>query len=138
MTTEQPAAKMPPLWVIKLRAPFFTADVVPVCVGTAVAWARAGEFNLWLFLVTLFGAVCINAGTNMTNDYFDHKWGSDEVNTEFANPFTGGLTALAAVAMTAFSKRKVFPATSIVSGPEKRASPRNTSTPRPLNRSAES
>ena len=90
MTTEQPAAKMPPLWVIKLRAPFFTADVVPVCVGTAVAWARAGEFNLWLFLVTLFGAVCINAGTNMTNDYFDHKWGSDEVNTEFANPFTGG------------------------------------------------
>jgi 1,4-dihydroxy-2-naphthoate octaprenyltransferase len=26
----------------------------------------------------------------MVNDYFDHKWGSDEVNTEFANPFTGG------------------------------------------------
>jgi 1,4-dihydroxy-2-naphthoate octaprenyltransferase len=26
----------------------------------------------------------------MTNDYFDHTWGSDEVNTEFANPFTGG------------------------------------------------
>jgi len=26
----------------------------------------------------------------MTNDYFDHTWGSDEVNVEFAAPYTGG------------------------------------------------
>lgn len=90
MTTNQPTAKMPPLWIVKLRAPFFTADLVPVCLGAAIAWARAGTFNLWYFLLTLIGAICINAGTNMTNDYFDHTWGSDEVNTEFANPFTGG------------------------------------------------
>lgn len=90
MTTEQPTAKMPPLWIVKLRAPFFTADLVPVCLGVAIAWARTGAFNLWYFLLTLIGAVCLNAGTNMTNDYFDHTWGSDEVNTEFANPFTGG------------------------------------------------
>jgi 1,4-dihydroxy-2-naphthoate octaprenyltransferase len=90
MTTDQPAVKMPPLWIVKLRAPFFTAAVVPVCLGAAVAWARAGAFDLWIFLLTLVGAVCLHAGTNMTNDYFDHKWGSDEVNTEFANPFTGG------------------------------------------------
>jgi 1,4-dihydroxy-2-naphthoate octaprenyltransferase len=86
----QPAAKMPPLWVIKLRAPFFTATIVPVFLGAAVAWAQTGTFNLWYFLLTLIGAVCLHAGTNMTNDYFDHTWGSDEVNTEFANPFTGG------------------------------------------------
>lgn len=90
MTTEPSTAKMPPLWVVKLRAPFFTADLVPVCLGAAIAWARTGAFNLWYFLLTLVGAVCINAGTNMTNDYSDHAWGSDEVNTEFANPFTGG------------------------------------------------
>jgi 1,4-dihydroxy-2-naphthoate octaprenyltransferase len=81
---------MPPLWVVKTRAPFFTAAVVPVCLGGAIAWARTGAFNLWYFLLTLVGAVCLHAGTNMTNDYFDHTWGSDEVNTEFANPFTGG------------------------------------------------
>jgi 1,4-dihydroxy-2-naphthoate octaprenyltransferase len=81
---------MPPLWVIKTRAPFFTADLAPVCLGAAIAWARTGTFNLWYFLLTLIGAICLNAGTNMTNDYFDHKWGSDEVNTEFVNPFTGG------------------------------------------------
>jgi len=90
MTAQQPTAKMPPLWIVKLRAPFFTADLVPVCLGTAIAWALTGTFNLWYFLLTLIGAICLNAGTNMTNDYFDHVWGSDEVNTEFANPFTGG------------------------------------------------
>jgi 1,4-dihydroxy-2-naphthoate octaprenyltransferase len=90
MSTENPAAKMPPLWIIKMRAPFFTVDIVPVLLGTALAWAREGKFNLWYFLLTLVGTVFINAGTNMTNDYFDHKWGSDEVNKEFINPFTGG------------------------------------------------
>jgi 1,4-dihydroxy-2-naphthoate polyprenyltransferase len=82
--------KMPPLWIVKLRAPFFTADLVPVCLGAAIAWTRTGAFDLWYFLLTLIGAICVNAGTNMTNDYFDHTWGSDEINTEFANPFTGG------------------------------------------------
>jgi len=81
---------MPPLWIIKLRAPFFTATIVPVCLGAAIARARTGTFNLWYFLLTLVGAVCLHAGTNMTNDYFDHTWGSDEINVEFANPFTGG------------------------------------------------
>lgn len=90
MSAQTPTAKMPPLWVIKLRVPFFTADLVPVLLGTTLAWARTGTFNLWYFLLTLLGAVCLNAGTNMVNDYFDHVWGSDEVNTEFANPFTGG------------------------------------------------
>ncbi len=90
MSANASPPKMPPLWVIKTRAPFFVADIVPVVLGTALAWARTGAFNLWYFLLTLIGAVALNAGTNMTNDYFDHKWGSDEVNTEFANPFTGG------------------------------------------------
>jgi 1,4-dihydroxy-2-naphthoate octaprenyltransferase len=90
VTTDQPTAKMPPLWVVKLRAPFFTAAIVPVCLGTAIAWATVGAFNLWYFLLTLVGAICLHAGTNMTNDYFDHTWGSDDINTEFANPFTGG------------------------------------------------
>ncbi len=82
--------RMPPLWVVKLRAPFFTADLAPVLVGALLAWARTGVFHFWYFLLTLIGAVALNAGTNMTNDYFDHKWGSDEVNVEYANPFTGG------------------------------------------------
>ncbi|MGQ9521203.1 MAG: 1,4-dihydroxy-2-naphthoate octaprenyltransferase [Anaerolineae bacterium] len=90
MPTASSQPKMPPMWVIKTRAPFFVADLVPVVLGTALAWARTGAFHFWYFLLTLIGAVALNAGTNMTNDYFDHKWGSDEINEEYANPFTGG------------------------------------------------
>jgi len=71
MAESQNAPKMPPLWIVKLRAPFFVADLVPVVLGTALAWARTGAFNFWYFLLTLIGAVALNAGTNMTNDYFD-------------------------------------------------------------------
>lgn len=90
MSAPQPTAKMPPLWIVKTRAPFFTATVVPVCLGAAVAWVATGTFHVGYFVLTLLGALCLQAGTNMTNDYFDHTWGSDEINTEFANPFTGG------------------------------------------------
>ncbi len=90
MSTNQPAVKAPPLWVIKVRAPFFTATIIPVCLGAAIAWAHTGAFHWGYFLLTLIAAVSLQAGTNMTNDYFDYVWGSDEINTEFVNPFTGG------------------------------------------------
>lgn len=34
--------------------------------------------------------MCINAGTNLANDYFDYKSGCDLVNTDFSSPFSGG------------------------------------------------
>jgi 1,4-dihydroxy-2-naphthoate octaprenyltransferase len=90
MSADAPSRKMPPVWFIKVRMPFLTAAAMPVLLGTALAWAREGTFVLWPFLLTLVGTACLQAGTNMVNDYFDHKWGSDEINTDFANPFTGG------------------------------------------------
>lgn len=82
--------KRPPLWVLKTRAPFFTATIIPIVLGTMIAWARDGSFYPGYFALTLIGGICLQAGVNMTNDYFDHTWGSDEVNTEFVSPFTGG------------------------------------------------
>jgi 1,4-dihydroxy-2-naphthoate octaprenyltransferase len=71
-----------------IRAPFFTATVVPVLLGTAIAWQK-GVFHLGYFLLTLIGALCIHAGLNMSNDYFDHLSGNDEINRELT-PFSGG------------------------------------------------
>lgn len=70
------------------RAPFLTAVVVPVLLGTAVAW-REGAFHLGYFCLTLLGAVCIQLGLDMSNDYFDHLSGNDEINKELT-PFSGG------------------------------------------------
>jgi 1,4-dihydroxy-2-naphthoate octaprenyltransferase len=70
------------------RAPFLTAIIVPVLLGTCVAW-REGSFHAGLFLLTLVGAVFVQVGLNMSNDYFDHLAGTDENNRELT-PFSGG------------------------------------------------
>jgi len=74
----------------ELRAPFFTASVVPIVLGAAVAWAVAGIFRPFCFLLTLIGGVFLHAGCNVANDYFDHKSGCDRVNVDYVRPFTGG------------------------------------------------
>ncbi|MGQ9626270.1 MAG: prenyltransferase [Anaerolineae bacterium] len=76
------------LWVRILRAPFFTATVAPVFLGTAIAW-RDGYFHLGYFLLTFIGALCAHAATNIANDYFDHLSGNDELNLN-PTPFSGG------------------------------------------------
>ena len=78
------------LYLEELRAPFFTASIVPVLLGTLIAWARTGVFHVDTFLLTLLGGVLLHAGTNVVNDYYDHVSGNDEANTRFVRPFTGG------------------------------------------------
>jgi 1,4-dihydroxy-2-naphthoate octaprenyltransferase len=77
-------------WVAELRAPFLTGTVVSVFLGTAIAWAKDNAFSLEFFLPTLVGGVLLHLGANLSNDYFDHKSGNDEVNKEFVRPFSGG------------------------------------------------
>jgi len=75
--------------IIKVtRAPFFLSLVCSVLVGTALAW-HEGSFHWGYLLLTLVGIICINAGLNMSNDYFDHLSGNDEINQELT-PFSGG------------------------------------------------
>ncbi len=78
------------IWFAELRAPFLTATLVSIILGTAVAWARNNVFNLEYFLLALSGGTFLHLGTNVANDYFDHRSGNDEVNKEFVRPFSGG------------------------------------------------
>lgn len=76
------------LFVNATRLPFLTATFVPILLGTAVA-ARDGAFHPGLFLLTLLGASLFHLGTNVINDYFDHRSGADEANLT-PTPFAGG------------------------------------------------
>jgi len=78
------------LWIGAARAPFFTASIIPVLLGSAIAWAQTGNFGWGFFWLTLLGGLFLHAGANLINDYFDHRNKSDEINTEFVRPFTGG------------------------------------------------
>jgi 1,4-dihydroxy-2-naphthoate octaprenyltransferase len=71
-----------------IRAPFFTATVIPGLVGAALAWYD-GSLHVGYLLLTVIGIVCINAGLNTSNDYFDHLSGNDAANHELT-PFSGG------------------------------------------------
>ncbi len=62
-------------WFAALRPVSFTASVIPVLVGTAIA--ADDEFHPLLFVLALAGSVAIHAGTNLVNDYFDHVKGTD-------------------------------------------------------------
>ncbi len=73
-----------------VRAPFFTGVIIPVILGSVIAWNAGYDFNWGYFLLTLVGIICIHAGANTINDYFDHLSRNDEVNEEFVRPFSGG------------------------------------------------
>lgn len=56
----------------------FTATFIPVSFGAALAW-NEGSFDLFLFLLTLAGGICVHAGTNLMNTYGDFITGVDTV-----------------------------------------------------------
>jgi 1,4-dihydroxy-2-naphthoate octaprenyltransferase len=64
------------VWVYACRVPTLTAAIVPVLVGSAVAW-RHDVFRPGAAVAALLGAVFIQIGTNLANDLFDHSKGAD-------------------------------------------------------------
>jgi 1,4-dihydroxy-2-naphthoate octaprenyltransferase len=64
------------LWVQAVRYRSFTASVIPIAIGCALALFD-GSFTLWLALVMLLATVATHAGSNLANDYFDHLKGVD-------------------------------------------------------------
>jgi 1,4-dihydroxy-2-naphthoate octaprenyltransferase len=86
-------AKAPPskakVWLLELRAPFFTAAVFPVLTAAGYIFWKEDVFNLALVLITVAGTICLHAGTNMINDYFDFKSGDDPRN-KARTIFNGG------------------------------------------------
>jgi len=72
------------------RPQFFTAIILPVGLGAAVAWYETGIFFLGYFFLSLIAAVFYHAGINVLNDYFDYLNGTDNINQTGLSPFTGG------------------------------------------------
>ncbi len=77
-------------WLAELRAPFLTATIAPILVGTSLAWLTTGALHWGFFALAMLGGLCLHLGANVVNDYFDHVGGSDEINKEFVRPFSGG------------------------------------------------
>ena len=64
------------IWLMAARPRTLPAAVAPVLVGTALA-ATEGTFHALVFVAAMIGALFIQVGTNLSNDYSDARRGAD-------------------------------------------------------------
>jgi 1,4-dihydroxy-2-naphthoate octaprenyltransferase len=62
----------------------YTASVIPVAAGGALAWVD-GRFNLLPFALALIGAVALHSGTNIVNEIYDVRQGIDTITSPRAS-----------------------------------------------------
>ena len=65
------------IWLMAARVRTLPAALAPVLVGTALA-VHVGRLHVLAFLAALIGAVFIQVGTNLSNDYSDARRGADQ------------------------------------------------------------
>src|SRR5436189_3502508 len=64
------------IWVMAARLRTLPAAIAPVLVGTSLA-GEEGTFRAGAFVAALLGAIFIQVGTNLSNDYSDARRGAD-------------------------------------------------------------
>jgi 1,4-dihydroxy-2-naphthoate octaprenyltransferase len=64
-------------WVMASRPHTLTIGINPVLVGCALAWRETGRINVAVMLMSMFGALLLQTGTNLDNDVSDFERGTD-------------------------------------------------------------
>ncbi|MEO0986579.1 MAG: 2-carboxy-1,4-naphthoquinone phytyltransferase [Cyanobacteria bacterium J06639_14] len=77
MTTQSIEIANRKLWLAALKPPMYSVAVMPIGVGSAVAFAETRAFNLGIFLTFMASAILILAWENLSNDVFDSETGID-------------------------------------------------------------
>ncbi|MEM9538638.1 MAG: 2-carboxy-1,4-naphthoquinone phytyltransferase [Cyanobacteria bacterium P01_E01_bin.42] len=77
MTTSVNLPDRRQLWSAAIKWPMYTVAVIPITVGTAVAYAQSDRLNWNIFLTFLGSAIAIIAWLNLSNDFFDAETGID-------------------------------------------------------------
>ncbi|MBW4538228.1 MAG: 2-carboxy-1,4-naphthoquinone phytyltransferase [Myxacorys chilensis ATA2-1-KO14] len=65
------------LWYAAIKPPMYSVAVMPIWVGSAVAFAETKAFNFPIFFTFLLSAILILAWENFSNDVFDSETGVD-------------------------------------------------------------
>jgi 2-carboxy-1,4-naphthoquinone phytyltransferase len=82
----QPKAK---LWLAAIKPPMYTVAIVPITVGSLVAYNQTHNLNLHIFATFLLSAIAIIAWINISNDVFDSDTGIDVNKAESVVNLTG-------------------------------------------------
>jgi 2-carboxy-1,4-naphthoquinone phytyltransferase len=65
------------LWLAAIKPPMYSVAIMPIWVGTTVAYAETGTIHMAVFLTFLCSAILILAWENLSNDVFDADTGVD-------------------------------------------------------------
>jgi 1,4-dihydroxy-2-naphthoate octaprenyltransferase len=65
------------LWLAAIKPPMYSVAIIPIWVGTAVAYAETKQIKVSIFLTFLLSAILIVAWLNSSNDVFDADTGID-------------------------------------------------------------
>jgi 2-carboxy-1,4-naphthoquinone phytyltransferase len=77
------------LWLAAIKPPMYTVAIVPITVGSAVAYAESSIINLNILGTFLLSAIAIIAWLNISNDVFDSDTGIDVNKAESVVNLTG-------------------------------------------------
>lgn len=69
------------IWMQAVRAPFFTASLVPMFAGAALVLYKGAKADWMLLPLVLVCGLLFHAATNLINDPHDHARGVDKNNT---------------------------------------------------------
>lgn len=77
------------LWLAAIKPPMYTVAIIPISVGTAVAFAQTKIYHQQIFFTFLGAAISIIAWLNLSNDFFDSYTGIDRNKAESVVNLTG-------------------------------------------------
>jgi 2-carboxy-1,4-naphthoquinone phytyltransferase len=77
------------LWLAAIKPPMYTVAIMPIAVGTAVAYADTGTYDGRILTTFLLSAIAILAWINISNDVFDSDTGIDINKAESVVNLTG-------------------------------------------------
>ena len=94
MTTSFVQESNKKLWLAAIKPPMYSVAVIPIWLGTAVAFAETGTIKLGIFSTFLISAILIIAWLNLSNDVFDSDTGIDKNKAESLVNLTGNRTLI--------------------------------------------
>ena len=76
-TRDRPEPSRRQLWFAAIKPPMYTVAIVPIWLGSAMAWFETGRLDLGTLVIFLLSAIAIIGWLNLSNDYFDSFTGID-------------------------------------------------------------
>ena len=65
------------LWLAAIKPPIYSVAIIPITMGTLVAYCETGEINFPIFSLFILSGILIIAWLNLSNDVFDADTGID-------------------------------------------------------------